>query len=86
VSPEEAREHLRRALAEEIPEERGPLFPAWPWARHRAAAEARAAGYAAATRRAHLQRLIGLPDRELRALLARGWDPRDRGDPVAAAS
>lgn len=83
MTPEQARGHLRRAQAEQIPEERGPRFPDWPWGRHRAAREARAAGYAAATRRDHLQHLIDLSDPQLADLLTRGWDPRDRGDHAA---
>jgi hypothetical protein len=79
VTPGEARTHLQRALRDEIPEERGPLFPAWPWRGHRPVIEARAAGYAAATRREHIGRLLALSDRQLVELIGRGWDPRDRG-------
>lgn len=79
MTPDEAREVLRAELDEVLPEERGPRFPAWPWARHRATTEIRAAGYAAHTRREHLHRLIALPDELLGRLLDDGWDPRDRG-------
>jgi hypothetical protein len=79
VTPAEAREVLRAELDQVLPEERGPMFPTWPWRGHRVAIEVRAAGYAAHTRREHLARLIELPDRQLDRLLADGWDPRDRG-------
>lgn len=79
MTPDEARAVLRRELDDVLPEERGPRWPGWPWARHRATTEVRAAGYAAHTRREHLHRLLALSDRQLTALLDRGWDPRDRG-------
>lgn len=83
MTPDSARKVLEQQLSRVIPEERGPLWETWPWQGHRTLIESTAARAAAETRREHLQRLIAQPDTVLRDLIARGWDPRDRGTTTA---
>lgn len=83
MTPADVRRLLELQLSRVMPEERGPLWETWPWTRHRAAKEARAARAAAQTRRDHIRRLIDLPDAALAVMVANGWDPRDRGTTAA---